>query len=123
MNIQEIKSIFLKTTEALEQKRLKDVFDKVTFLLSNISNWQLNEKLSEWQDNYKMMLLYLSEGVNDPKQEKIYTDLLRSVYQLADQTTVEIKAQWFSSYHYELRRSSSRYFQETSEQIINSMND
>ena len=121
MNIQELKSIFQNTTEALEQKRLKDVFDKVNFLLSNISNWQLNEKLSEWQDNYKRMLLYLSEGVNDPAQEKIYMDLLRSVYRLTDQTIIEIKTYQLSSYPYELRRSSSLYI--SSEQLIDSMND
>jgi len=123
MNIQELKSIFRTTTEALEQKRLKDVFDKVGFLLSNISNWQLNEMLSEWQENYKRMLLYLSEGVNDPKQEKIYNDLLRSVYQLVDQTIVEIKFRIFSSYRYEMRRSAAMYAQATSEKLIDSMND
>ena len=123
MNTQELKSIFQKTNEALEQKRLKDVFDKVSLLLSNLSNWQLNEKFYEWQDNYKRMLLYLSEGVNDPEQEKIYTDLLRSVYQLVGQTIVEIKTNLFSSYPYESRRSSALYIRETSEQIIESMND
>ena len=123
MSSQELKSIFKKTTEALEQKRLKEVFEGVSFLLSNVSNWQLNEKFSEWQDNYKRMLLYLSEGVNDPEQEKIYKDLLQSVYQLADQTIVEIKKQKFSSYQYELRRISALYTPEISEQLIDSMND
>jgi len=123
MNKQELKSIFQKTNEALEQKRLKEVFDKINFLLSNVSNWQLNEKLSECQDNYKRMLLYLSEGVNDPEQEKIYTDLLRSVYQLADLSFAEVKTRWLSSYAYESRRSSASYIQEPTERIIDSMND
>jgi len=123
MNKQELKSLFQKITEALEQKHLKEVFDGVSLLLSNVSNWQLNEKFSEWQDNYKRMLLYLSEGVNDPEQEKIYTDLLRSVYQLTDQTIMEVKTCHFSSYPYELRRSLPFNVPETSEQLIDSMND
>ena len=123
MNKQETKIFFKKIAEALEQKRLKEVFDGVSSLLTNLSNWQLKEKLSECQENYKRMLLYLSEGVNDPKQEKIYTDLLRSVYQLADQTIVEIKTLNLWSYPYELRRSSAFYVPETSEQLIDSMND
>jgi hypothetical protein len=118
MNKQELKSFFQKTTESLEQKRLKEVFDGVSFLLTNLSNWQLKEKLSEWQDNYKRMLLYLTEGVNDPAQEKIYTDLLRSVYQLTDQTMVEIKTLQRWSYPYENRQSLASQVPETTEQLI-----
>jgi len=123
MNKQELISSFQKIASALEQKRLKDAFDETSRLLSNISNWQLNEKLSEWQENYKMMLLYLSEGVNDPAQEKIYTDLLHSVYQLTDQTIVEVKTRWLSTYPYEMRRISASKYQETPEQLIASLDD
>ena len=123
MNKQELISIFKNITESLEQKRLKDVFDKINFLLSNTSNWQLNEKFYELQDNYKRMLLYLSEGVNDPEQEKIYNDLLRSVYQLADLAIVEIKTRQLSSYPYELLRSTSLNIKETPEQLLDLLND
>ena len=123
MNKQELKSFFQKTVEALEQKRLKQVFDNLNFLLTYLSNWQLNEKLSECRDNYKRMLLYLSEGVNDPEQEKIYTDLLRTVYQLADLTIAEIKTLLLWSYPYENRQSRAFSVPETPEQITRSMDD
>ena len=123
MNKQELKVFFQKTIDALEQKRLKEVFDGVSFLLTDSSNWKLKEKLSEWEENYKRMLLYLSEGVNDPKQEKIYTDLLRSVYQLADQTIVEVKTLRRWSYPYECRQSLAYYAPKTTAQIMDAMND
>jgi len=123
MNKQELKSFFQKTIEELEQKRLKQVFNCLEALLTNSSNWQLKEKLSEWQDNYKRMLLYLSEGVSDPKQEKIYTDLLRSVYRLTDLTVVEIKALNLWSFPYEKRKSLSFYVPETPQQLIDAMDD
>jgi tetratricopeptide (TPR) repeat protein len=123
MNKQELIFSFQKITEALEQKQLKEVFDRVDILLANSSNWKLKEKLSEWQDNYKMMLRYLSEGVNDPEQEKVYTDLLRSVYRLADQTIVEIKSSQLWSYPYEYRQSLAFYVPETTGQLIDTMND
>ena len=123
MNRQELKSIFQKITEALEQKRLKDVFDGVNFLLNNLSNWQLKENLSEWEDNYKRMLLYLSEGVDDPEQKKIYTDLLRMVYQLADQAIVETKSSQLWSYPYENRKSIAFYVPESTEQLADAMDD
>jgi len=123
MNKHELKSLFSKITGTLEQKRLKEVFDGVGLLLNSLSNWQLKESLSDWQDNYQRMLLYLSEGVNDPKQEKIYNDLLRSVYRLTDQTIFEIKTLHLWSYPYEVRRSLSFYVPETSEQLIEKVND
>jgi len=123
MNKQELKSFFQKITKALEQKRLKEVFEGVNLLLNNLPNWQLKENLSEWEDNYKRMLLYLSEGVNDPKQEKIYTDLLRLVYQLADQSIVEIKTAQLWSYPYENRKSLAFYVPETAEQLISALDD
>ena len=123
MNKQELKFIFQKITEALEQKRMKEVFDGINSLLNNLSNWQLKENIFEWEENYKRMLLYLSEGVNDPKQEKIYTDLLRLVYQLADQAIAEIKTAQLWSYPYENRKSLAYYVPESTEQLIDAMND
>jgi len=123
MNKQELKSIFQKIKGAAEQKRLKEVFDGLNALLNSLPNWQLKENLSEWEENYKRMLLYLSEGVNDPKQEKIYTDLLRLVYQLADQAIVEIKTSQLWSYPYESRKSLAYYVPESTEQLIDAMND
>ena len=123
MNNQELKSFFQKIAEALEQKRLKEVFERVNYLLTNLSSWQLTEKRSELEENYKRMLLYLSEGVNDPEQEKIYMDLLRSVYQLTDQTMVEIKISQLRSYQYDMRRSSVSGVPERVEELIATMDE
>ena len=123
MNRHEFKSSFQKITESLEQKRLKEVFDAIAVLLTYLSNWQLNEKLSECLDNYKRMLLYLSEGVNDPEQAKIYTDLLRSVHRLADRTILEIKTLIRWSYTYDMCQSSAFHVSETTEQLIATMDD
>jgi len=121
MNGQELKFFFQKITESLEQKRLKEVFDGIGLLLTHLSNWQLNEKLSECRDNYKRMLLYLSEGVNDPEQEKVYTELLRSVYQLVDRTFIELKTTAMWSYPFELRRAPAFNISETPVQLIAAM--
>jgi tetratricopeptide (TPR) repeat protein len=123
MNRQELKTFFQKLIETLEQKRLKEVFGCVNLLLANSSNWQLKEKLFEWEENYKRMLLYLSEGVNDPRQEKIYMDLLRSVYQLVDQTIMEVKTlqQW--SFPYEYRQSHTYFVPDATEKLMATMND
>lgn len=123
MTKQEFQSYFQKTTETLEQKRLKEAFDLITFLLSNLQNWQLKEKLFELEDNYKMMLRYLTDGVKDPQRENIYYDLLRSVYQIADLTTLQIKTANSWSFYYDNRKSLEFYVPETSLQLIENLND
>jgi tetratricopeptide (TPR) repeat protein len=123
-NFQEIKSYFSKISESLEQKRLKQSFEILAFLLANLSNWQLKEKLNELENNYKMMLRYLTNDVKDPQQEKIYHDLLRSVYQVADQTILEIKTTHSWSYHtYEVRRTLLYSPPGTSAQLVESINN
>ena len=104
-NPQEMKSYFSKISESLEQKRLQQSFEMLTFLITNLSNWQLKERLNELENNYKMMLRYLTNGVKDPQQEKIYHNLFRSVYQLVDQTMLETKTTYSWSYTYEIRRT------------------
>ncbi|GHT10154.1 hypothetical protein FACS189426_09930 [Bacteroidia bacterium] len=118
MTIQEIKTCFQHITEALEQKRLKKAFDSLTFLLSNLQNWQLKERLLDLEDNYKMMLHYLTDGVKDPQQETIYNDLFRSVYQLSDQVILQTKTAHSWSFFYDNRKSLDFYVPETSIQLI-----
>ncbi|MDR2692320.1 MAG: tetratricopeptide repeat protein [Dysgonamonadaceae bacterium] len=118
-----MKSCFSKIWESLEQKRLKQSFELLAFLLANLSSWQLKEKLNELESNYKMMLRYLTDGVKDPQQEKIYLDLLRSVYQLADQTVREIKTAFSWSYAYETRRTLLHSSSETPSRLVELIND
>ncbi|MDR2621663.1 MAG: tetratricopeptide repeat protein [Dysgonamonadaceae bacterium] len=118
-----MKSCFSKISESLEQKRLKQSFEILTFLLTNLSNWQLKERLNELEDNYKMMLRYLTDGVKDPQQEKIYHDLFRSVYQVADQAIFESKAAHSWSYAYEIRRTLLHFPPESSNQLVELIND
>ena len=122
-NFQEMKSYFSKILESLDQKRLKQSFEILTFLLANLSNWQLKEKYNELEDNYKMMLHYLMNGVKDPQQEKVYHDLFRSIYQVADQTILENKTTYSWSYIYDVRRALMNSPSETSNQLVGAMND
>lgn len=123
LNSQEIESYFHKIVESMESKRLKQTFEILVSLLSDLPNWQLKEKLYELEDNYKMMLRYLTDGVKDPQQEKIYHDLLRSLYQIADQTILEIKTIYSWSIAYEYRKELSRFVPENAYQLIENLND
>jgi tetratricopeptide (TPR) repeat protein len=100
----EIANYFEKIAKSIEQKRLKEAFDVLTYLLSKLQNWQLKERLNDLEDIYKRMLTYLTEGVHDPDREKVFNDLLRSVYQVIDSVELQIKTNLDSSYFFDQRR-------------------
>jgi tetratricopeptide (TPR) repeat protein len=120
---QEIQTYSRNIGEALKQKRLKNAFDLLAFLLSNIQNWQLKEWLMELENNYKLMLRYLTEGVEDPQRGKVYDDLLRSIYTVADFGILQIKTDSAYSFFYESRKTYLNYPLENSAQLIENLDN
>jgi tetratricopeptide (TPR) repeat protein len=59
-------------------------------LAINTQDWRISETLGELETNYKFMLHYLFEGVEDPEREHVYHNLLRSLYELADDSADEL---------------------------------
>ncbi|GHT72682.1 hypothetical protein AGMMS50262_02150 [Bacteroidia bacterium] len=123
MTKQEIQKYFETITQSLEQKKLKDAFDLLAFLLSQLQNWQLQEELNELQNTYKTMLLYLSQGINDPGREKIYNNLVRSVYQLTDTAVLQLKTANDNSFFYEKRRAYRYLVSENTRQLVSTWED
>jgi tetratricopeptide (TPR) repeat protein len=121
MTKQEIKMIFEQITNALEQRRLKQVFDLLNNLFANLQNWQLQEKTNLLEDTYKSMLRYLTEGINDPAQQKIYDDIIRSLYEIADKVVLQIRTSNDNSFFYERRRMHRFRVAETSDELIASL--
>jgi Tfp pilus assembly protein PilF len=107
MTKQEIQSWLDEIQESLEQRQLKRVFEILAVLFSSLHNRQLQEHLFELEDHYKMMLTYLIKGIQDPQQEKIYHDLIRSLYKLSDQISLLIKQQNSWSCYYDYKKSLS----------------
>lgn len=91
----------------LSKRQLKDVFELLMKLTLNTQDWKLSETLSELETNYKYMLHYLFEGVEDPEREKVYRNLLRSLYELTDDTADELLKIGSSNIFYEKYRTNA----------------
>ncbi|MCU6167817.1 hypothetical protein KWH76_23720, partial [Enterobacter roggenkampii] len=84
MNSRDIISLKKDILQNLSKRQLKDAFESLMKLTINTQDWKISETLSELETNYKFMLHYLFEGVEDPERESVYNNLLRSLYELAD---------------------------------------
>lgn len=90
MNTQDIISIKKDILFNLSKKQIKDAFQSLSKLTVSINNWQITENLHQLETNYKLMLYYLFQGVEDKEREVMYVNLLRSLYELTDDCVDEL---------------------------------
>ncbi|NDV96854.1 hypothetical protein D0T84_18360 [Dysgonomonas sp. 521] len=90
MNNRDIIALKKEILQRLSKRQLKDVFESLTKLVVHLQDWKISGTLSELETNYKFMLHYLFEGVEDPGREDVYRSLLRSLYELTDDSVDEL---------------------------------
>lgn len=90
--------------DKLSKRQLKEAFELLMKLVVNVQDWHISEKLSELETNYKYMLHYQFEGVNDPERDSIYNSLIRSLYEYTDDASDELLTVESSNVFYEKLR-------------------
>lgn len=88
----------------LSKRQLKDTFQSLTKLTKSMNDWKFSETLGKLETNYKFMLHYMFEGVDDPERENVYRNLLRSLYELTDDSADELLKVESSNIFYEKYR-------------------
>ncbi len=86
---------------------MKNAFKYLINLSVNLQDWQISERLNELERNYKFMLHYLFEGIEDTERENVYRNLLRSLYELTDDVSDELLKVESSNIFYERLRIHS----------------
>lgn len=104
MNSRDIISLKKDILQNLSKRQLKDAFESLMKLTINTQDWKITETLSELETNYKFMLHYLFEGVEDTERESVYLNLLRSLYELTDDSADELLRIESSNIFYEKLR-------------------
>ncbi|MDH6309577.1 tetratricopeptide (TPR) repeat protein [Dysgonomonas sp. PFB1-18] len=107
MNSREIISLKKNILLNLSKRQLKDAFGSLAKLTVSTQDWKISETLSELETNYKYMLHYLFEGVEDPERENVYKNLLRSLYELTDDASEELLRIESTNIFYEKYRINS----------------
>ncbi len=102
----EIKSTYQNILHLLEKQRLKEALERLQLFATPLSNWHISEKISDLQNNYRMMLRYFFDGVTDPERHKLFVSLLANAYKLAE----EIKEALLERDSHNYVFSQKRYF-------------
>lgn len=70
----------------LDQHRLKEALIQLIALTEKAENWELKSAVESIQTTYNYMVQYAAQGMEDPEREKLYTQIHRNAYELADRT-------------------------------------
>ena len=90
--------------KAIKEKRLYDAFSYIEVLLDLETSPQLNSRFNAQKTTYSYMADYLMQGVDDPERDKLYNDIIMSLYEITDQLFDDIKINEVSDYIYDKRR-------------------
>lgn len=70
----------------LDEHRLKEAFIQLHALTTETDDWSLQSETENLQTTYGYMLQYAAQGMQDPERGKLYEQLRRTAYELADRT-------------------------------------
>lgn len=90
--------------QALEEGKLKDVFDRLHELLNDSPYWGYKEKLQTLEEDYKRILSYVRLDEKIDGQDLIYNKLIRSTFELCWDIILRTQLDVDSSYFFDRLR-------------------
>jgi len=110
MTEKDIKEKYIQICNMLSARKLKPAFDLVEQLISETGLGEFRDEYTSLEQNYKFMLKYTVEGINDPERQKIYKHLLISTFELADNTYENLRMKYSLSVEYQKKRGFTKHF-------------
>lgn len=110
MTEKEIKEKYQQICNLLSERKLKPAFDLLEQLISGSGLGEFQDEYISLEQNYKFMLKYTVEGINDPERQKIYEHLLISTFELADNTFEHLRMKYSQSIEYQKKRGFAKRY-------------
>ena len=105
-----IKEKFDQICNLLYLKKLKQAFDIIDELILVCGNGDLRDHFEILEQDYRHLLKYTIEGINDPERQNVYARIIVSSFELTDQIFDYLKLKYSTSYEYNKKRSFSKFY-------------
>jgi tetratricopeptide (TPR) repeat protein len=110
MNEQTIREQYQRIVSLLKAQRLKEAMEQTaSLLIKGLAYFTLQETLEGAKTSYNLMLQYLRQGMNDPARHQLYRQLMRDIWEVADQALVHALDSVSSNYYHTQRRTRRDY--------------
>ena len=106
----ELKDNYQQICNQLSSRKLKPAFDLLEQFISGTGLGEFHDDYIILEQNYKFMLKYTLEGINDPERQRIYEHLLISTFELADNSYENLRMKYSQSIEYQKKRNFSKQF-------------
>ncbi|MBR5532153.1 MAG: tetratricopeptide repeat protein [Bacteroidales bacterium] len=104
MIVEEIIADRTRIRKNIEERRLFEVFKQLEELLSFGTSPYLDPKFEAQKTTYSYMTQYMLQGVDDLQRDKLYADLIESLYEIVDNLFDDLLLYEVSDYIYDKRR-------------------
>ena len=91
----------------VEKKQLAEAFALLSEMLSEASDWLLNNNYNQLRETYGKMLSFAIQGVNDPQRDEIYAHIVDETCSLADDVKEALQLRFSQRLPYLRMRYSS----------------
>lgn len=98
-------------------KNLKTAFDILAAMLCETRRPEWVDKKNELEQNYKYLLQYAIDGIDDPEQENIYNNIRNALLNLSDHVYNALMTNFSNMYPYVQKRAISRLNLPNNEEI------
>lgn len=123
VNDKDIKESHRLICSLLSARKLKPAFDSLEQLISANGLGEFRDEYLNLEQNYRFMLKYTVEGINDPERQKIYKHLLVSAFELADGCAESLRMKYSQSLEYQKKRGFARLYIEDLTKYLSILED
>jgi len=121
MTDNELKEKSKQVSNLLSARKLKPAFDLLERLILDNGLGEYSDEYFNLEQNYKFMLKYTVEGINDPERQKIYEHLLISTFELADNAFEILRMKYSQSVEYQKKRGFVKHFIKDGKQYLHEL--
>lgn len=121
MTSNEIQSIYKQAINSLSQGKLKYAFERMGALNAELKSSAIHDTLNGMEENYRFMLQYFLEGVQDGERKSLFNKLVARLFSIGARLRDELITRDSSNFEF----SQKRYFpftpQLTNEELISAL--
>lgn len=106
MDTKQIQNIYKTIIRLLSLGRLKQAFDKIQILTNEVQNGIFYDRFNNLQENYRYMLQYYIDGIDDPQRISVYNKLIAKSFSLNEEIRETLLLQNSTHFEYSKKRYS-----------------
>jgi len=107
MDIKQIQNTYQIILRMLLSGSLKQAFDKIETLNNELQNWTLRDRFDNLQQNYRYMLQYYIDGIEDPERMRVHNKLVAKLFSLNEEVRENLYVQNSTNFEYTKKRHFS----------------